>query len=310
MNGRDPQRAAGYTLVQMLVALALSGLLMTVFVSVHGRVRQNTLGLESRAALEDSAMQALAYIGDDLRQAGYLGVTGSSSAIDGVADAGDPVVIPVGGDCGDNFSVRLDRAVEGRNNRYDLRCPPTGRVVEGSDVLVLRRLSSRETAPERDRLQAALALDSGSLFTDATAPGSPAEIRDVVTSVYYVADDSGRTYGPALRRKTLVRGPRLIDEAIAPGVADLQIQFGVDLDPPGVPANVDAYVHPDDPRLDQPGSRILAVRVWLLADSAAPPGTVSRAVDGFADRPPMAAVSRRARHLLVRTFFLPNGSDL
>jgi Tfp pilus assembly protein PilW len=310
LNGRHQRHAAGYTLVQMLVALALSGLLLTVFVTVHGRVRQNALSLESRAALEDSAMQALAYISDDLRQAGYLGVTGSSSSVHGVAGAGDPVVIPVGGDCGVNFSVRLDRAVEGRNNRYDLRCPPNGRVVEGSDVLVLRRLSSRESAPERDRLQAALALDGGALFTDALAPGSPVEIRDVVTSVYYVANEPGNASEPALRRKTLVRGPRLIDEAIAPGVADMQIQFGVDLDPPGVPANVDAYVHPEDPRLDLPGSRILAVRVWLLADSAAPPGTVSRAVDGFADRRPIAAVPRRARHLLVRTFFLPNGPDL
>ena len=133
------------------------------------------------------------------------------------------------------------------------------------------------------------------------------EIRDLVTSVYYVAAAPGEGSAPALRRKTLVKGPRLIDEEIAPGITDLQVQFGVDLDPPGTPANVDAYVHPDDARIGQPGSRVLAVRVWLLAESRGAAGAFDPAIRGFADRPPLPPARHRSRHLLVRTFHLPNG---
>ena len=149
-------------------------------------------------------MQALAYIGDDLHQAGYLGITGSSKRLAGVAGPADPVAIPVGGDCGANFSVTLDRAVEGRNNRYDLACPANGTVVSGSDVLVVRRLAAGTSSPEIGRLQAALTLDAGYLFRDGSPSGTPPEIRDVVTSVYYVAAGEGSP--PALRRKTLVKG--------------------------------------------------------------------------------------------------------
>lgn len=300
-------RFAGFTLVQLLVAMTMAGLLMTAFVTVHGRARQSARYLESQTALQDSVTQAMAYIGDDLRQAGYLGLTGTSSRIEGTAGPADPIAIPVGGDCGPNFSIRMSRPVEGRNNRYDLACPANGDVVDGSDVLVLRRLSSRTTRTESGRLQAALGLDRGSLFVDGTPDEPLTETRDLVASVYYVADPGRGVPAPVLRRKTLVRGPRLIDEAIAPGIADLQLQFGVDLEPAAQPANVDAYVHPEDPRLDAPGSRILAVRVWLLAEADAPPGSISPAVAGFADRREMPPAGRRARQLLVRTFHLPNG---
>lgn len=308
MNRSPGGGLGGYTLVQLLVAMMLAGLLMSAFVTVHGRARQSARHLESHTALQDSVMQAMAYIGDDLRQAGYLGLTGSAARIDGVVGPADPIAIPVGGDCGPNFTVRFDRPVEGRNNRYDLGCPPNGDVVAGSDVLVLRRLSSRIAPPEPDRLQASLALDRGTLFLDGTPEGPSTEIRDLVASVYYVAGDDEA--GPVLRRKTLVKGPRLIDEAIAPGIADLQLQFGVDLGPPTQPANVDAYVHPDDPRLDAPGSRVLAVRVWLLAESASPPGSVSRDIAAFADRPEVPWTRRHSRQLLVRTFHVPSGGAL
>lgn len=307
MNACPVRPVRGFTLLQLLVAMMLTGLLMTAFVSVHGRVRQSAVDLESRTTLEDSAMQALAYIGNDLRQAGFLGITGSPGRIAGLAGPGDAVVIPVAGDCGANFSARLDRAVEGRNNRYDLACPANGSAARESDVLVLRRLASRPSSAEAGRLQAALTLDAGTLFSDGAPPGIPSEVRDVVASVYYVAAGDGE-HPSALRRKTLVRGPRILDEEIAPGIADLQVQFGVDLAPPGAPANVDAYVHPDDPRLELPGSRVLSVRLWLLGEARAAPTTTDPRIAAYADRPALAPARQRARRLVTRTFHLPNGS--
>ncbi|MGD8921455.1 MAG: hypothetical protein PVH90_11540, partial [Gammaproteobacteria bacterium] len=61
-----------------------------------------------------------------------------------------------------------------------------------------------------------------------------------------------------------------------------------------------------DARLSEPGTRILAVRVWLRAEADAPAGTVAPPIDAYANGPAAASVTRRSRQLLVRTFFLPN----
>jgi hypothetical protein len=286
----------------MMISLALAALLLAAFATVHARTRQATARMESLVAVQDSAIQAMAYITADLRQAGFRGL-GGLAVIDGVAGPGDPVVLPVAGDCGSNFAILLDRPVEGRNGVYNLACPPRGSAGAGADVLILRRLSASESDPESGRLQAGLSLQGGALFID-TPPANPVEIRDLVSSVYYVSRNSLDS-PPALRRKTLVKGPRMLDEEIAPGIADFQIQFGIDLD--GLPpVGADAYVHPDDPRVVQPGVRIVAVRVWLLSEESAPPGTVAPVVPGYADRPTLPAVPRRSRHLLVQTVHLPN----
>ncbi len=300
MNGR------GFTLVQMMISLSLAALLLGAFVTVHGRTRQATARMESLVAVQDAAVQAMAYVAEDLRQAGYGGLGGGAS-IDGVTGPGDPVVIPVAGDCGPNFAVALDRPVGGRNGVYDLACPPRGVAGPGADVLVLRRLAGRLSLPEAGRLQAGQSLDGGALFIGSPPTGA-VEVRDVVTSVYYVARASAES-PPSLRRKTLVKGPRMLDEEIAPGVADFQIQFGVDLDGT-VPRGADAYVHPDDPRVRQSGVRVVAVRVWLLTEELAPPGTVAPVVAAYADRPAWPSSARRSRHLLVRTFHLPNSDTL
>ncbi len=299
-------KAQGFTLVQLLVGLALTSLLLAGFATVHGRTRQAVSRIESLATVQDNLVQAMAYLGSDLRQAGYLGLAGDAEVLTGAAGSMDPVVLPVSGDCGVNFALRLHRAVEGLDGRYALACNPGGTPVRGADVLVLRRLAGRTSRSESGRLQAGLWLGGGTLFID-DAPAEATEIRDLVTSVYYVSRPHGGGI-PALRRKSLVRGPRMYDEEIAPGIADLQVQFGIDLDGAPLPANVDAYVHPEDPRIFQPGVRVVAVRVWLLAEVDGPPGTTAPAVTAYAGRPTVSLAPGLSRQLLVRTFHLPNSA--
>ncbi len=297
-------KSAGHTLVQLLVAMTLASVLLGAFATVHGRVRQSVSRVESLTAVQDTLTQAMAYLGNDLRQAGYLGLAGESADLTGLAGPGDPVSLPVTGDCGVNFSVQLDRPVEAIDGRYDLGCTPAAPPRAGADVLILRRLAGTTTRPEAGRLQAGLSLGGGSLFID-EAPADATEIRDLLTSVYYVA--ASRSGGePSLRRKILVRGPRLLDEEVAPGIADLQVQLGIDLDNATWPAGVDAYVNPGDARLSETGTRVLAVRIWLRAEADAPTGTVAPPIAAYASHPAMAPEPRRSRQLLVRTFLLPN----
>jgi hypothetical protein len=86
---------------------------------------------------------------------------------------------------------------------------------------------------------------------------------------YYVSrnstlDTAGNNV-PSLRRKTLVDGPRIVDEEVLPGVEDMQIQFGVDTDIPEAAnrGSIDRYVNPEDPILAVANNEILAVRIWL-----------------------------------------------
>jgi hypothetical protein len=68
-----------------------------------------------------------------------------------------------------------------------------------------------------------------------------------------------------LRRKTLLRGPRVVDEEIMPGIAALDIMLGVDRDPPGTPGHglPSAFVVPE--AVDAP---VVAVRLTLRSHDA------------------------------------------
>jgi type IV pilus assembly protein PilW len=303
--------ARGFSLIELMVALAAGALLTIGLVSLHGQAQALAAEISSVAELQDTARLALAYIETDLRQAGFYGYVADPATIGGTAGPNDAVLIPVAGDCGPNFSLALDRALEGRNNRFDLGCPPYGGASRsGADVLIVRRAASAETVRRDDRLQLAGNPGAGQLLgpgmtTDLTDPVS---LRDLAVSVYYVSANSAAAPGqPALRRKVLTAGPRLTDEEIAPRVEDLQVQFGLDLDPPDAPGagSADLFVNPDDVRLATPAARIVAARIWLLSASGNAARRPSPDIPPYADRaiPPSGPGKRL---LTSRTYRLAN----
>ena len=92
---------------------------------------------------------------------------------------------------------------------------------------------------------------------------------------YYVSPSSTLINGvPTLRRHRLIGGgaggPRIVDEEVAPGVENLQLQLGVDVDQDNT---VDRYVNPGDPIYNPnavgyiPGARVITARVWLIVRS-------------------------------------------
>ena len=60
-----------------------------------------------------------------------------------------------------------------------------------------------------------------------------------------------------LRRKTLISGPGFQDEEIIPGVEDLQVQLGVDVNDD---RNADVFVNPGSV---PSGGVVVAARIWL-----------------------------------------------
>ncbi len=292
-------QSAGFTLVELMLALFLGGLLLTGFVGLHGQTGAIAREVEVTAELQDTVRLALAYLETDLLQAGFVGSRRQTDVIAGVAGPDDPVTVTVSGDCGGVF---------------DLACGPYGGAsVGGADVLIVRRADSQPRARDSSRLQLATALSGAQLLASADipdvgdGPGDPVQIRDLVVSVYYLSRRSSGDPGrPSLRRKLLGTGPRISDEEIAPGIVDFQLLFGLDLDPAGTPGagSADMFVHADDARLTTDTS-VVAVRIWLLAESERRDSRRSRGMPAYADR--AATSPRPGRRLLAsRTYPLAN----
>ena len=103
------------------------------------------------------------------------------------------------------------------------------------------------------------------------------ETHDLLINSYYVSPDSTLIPGvPTLRRKSLVfvGGVAVIqDQEVAPGVENMQLQFGVDVDDDNT---VDRYVNPGDNIFNPldvtfiPGAKVITARIWLVIRGITP----------------------------------------
>ena len=329
-SARPVRSDRGMTLVELMVALAIGSFLMigalTVFMQSRATFRVN----ESIARIQENARYVFDVIEPDIRMAHFWGLRTRSFAIDGRA-APDEAASPLSpsGDCGVNWSVNLDQAVESSNNSYGFACGAFGTAEARADTLVVRRANlTAVVVPTANTLYLQTTRgDNSMLFEGPTIPASfPAgtsETHELMVNGYYVSRNSSLdTPGnpvPSLRRKFLrnggAGGPTIADEEILPGVEDMQIQFGVDTDPldgndRGV---VDRYVNPDDPILDEADAAynadavILTVRIWLrLRSDQLEPGLPANAGFVYADQN-IAPINDGFRHIVVsRTIYLRN----
>jgi len=274
------QNQAGLTLVELMVALAIGSFLIIGTVQIYNQSRLAFVVNESVARVQETAHFAMDTIESDLRMASNWGRNSRSLAVEGRAVVGDPD--PTGlqppADCGDAWALDLALPIDGVNNDYTLSCAATGGVQANSDVVTIRRASVQSVAPQAGRLQLQTTRIQGQLFKDGVIPNafSPAdsETHNLMVSSYYVAPTSDLIPGvPTLRRKVLTTrngAPVIEDQEIAPGVENLQLQLGIDLDDDNT---VDRYVNPGDdvyiPGTANyvPGARVMTARVWIVVRS-------------------------------------------
>ena len=158
-----------------------------------------------------------------------------------------------------------------------------------SDVFTVRRASVLPVAPQDGKMQIQTTRIQGQLFSDGNVPvdfstainpvsGDPfSTTHNLIINTYYVSADSDLVPGvPALRRKSLgvgLAGPIIIDEEVAPGVENIQIQLGIDIDEDNT---VDIYVNPGDPIYNPedagfaPGARVITARLWIVVRGITP----------------------------------------
>ena len=270
-------RQTGVTLVELMVALAIGSFLVIGAIQIYSQSRQAFVINESIARVQETAQFALDTIEADLRMASNWGQMSRGLSIEGRALIGEdnPKGLTLPGDCGPTWEIELGTPIDGFNNSMDLPCPAKSTPQPISDVLTVRRASVNSVAPEAGRLQIQSTRIQGEIFDGADIPPrfDPAQsaTHNLMVSSYYVDTSSELVPGvPTLRRKVLsVRdgSPVIDDQEVAPGVENLQVQFGIDVDEDNT---VDRYVNPGDDIYRagadnySPGARVLTARIWLV----------------------------------------------
>ncbi len=271
------RRQTGLTMVELLVALAIGSFLMIGAVNIYSQSRQSFIINESIARVQETAQFAMDTIESDVRMASNWGRNSRALAVEGRSIVGDanPNSLPQpAGDCSVGWSLDLAMTVDGSDS-FDLLCAAVPAAMASSDVITVRRATVAPVALQAGRLQIQTTRIQGQVFADGLVPGtfSPADstTHNLLVNSYYVADDSDLIPGvPTLRRKTLSTAggvPTIIDQEIAPGVENIQLQLGVDVNEDNT---VDRYVNPGDQSYDPnaagfiPGARVITARIWIV----------------------------------------------
>ena len=301
---------AGFSLVELMLAMTLSLALLLGMVAAHQQAGRLARRAETLGRLQDAARLALALIEADLRMANYWGLPSRADWITNRANPAGALPAPFsavqgerislcGGD-GSQWAIRLEQYVEGSNGSYPLACAATGGSIPGTDTLIIRRAA--DAAPgtlDPQRVHVQTTRTEGVLFVPAAGCTSPSnaaclpagylpatsQSRVLLVRAYYVSPSSTQRPGlPALRRKSLGNvnsssvGGAMTDEELVTGIEDLQLRLGVDTDGD---ANLDAYV---DPGAIPPGTRVVAATVWLRVRSEqAEPGHIDDTPYRYAD---------------------------
>lgn len=277
----------GLTLVELMVALAIGSFLIIGAIQIYNQSRQAFVVNESIARVQETAQFAMDTIESDLRMASNWGRNSRGLAVEGRSLVGDAnptgltVPIPT---CGDGWAFDLARPIDGSDNGYTLDCAADGGFVGNSDVITVRRASVQPVLPEAGRLQIQSTRIQGELFESDEEPaaflpivnhpitGVPSSAtHNLMVNSYYVSPTSTLIPGvPTLRRKTLTirnGAPFIEDQEVAPGVENIQLQLGIDVDEDNT---VDRYVNPGDDVYNPaaagyvPGVRVMTARIWLV----------------------------------------------
>ena len=284
------RRQTGLTLVELMVALAIGSFLIIGAVQIYNESRQAFVVNESIARVQETAQFAMDTIEADLRMASNWGRNSRGLAVEGRSLVGDvnplglTVPLSANGSCGDDWAFDLGLPIDGDDNAYNLPCGAMGGAQPASDQITIRRVSIQPTLPEAGRLQIQSTRIQGELFESDAVPGAflpvtnhpvtgtpSSATHNLMVNSYYVSPTSSLIPGvPTLRRKTLtVRAgtPFIEDQEVAPGVENIQLQLGIDVDEDNT---VDRYVNPGDDIYNPsaegyvPGARVLTARVWIV----------------------------------------------
>src|SRR5690606_22278439 len=309
-SSRSPRtstlRQAGLSLIELLVAVTIGGLLIFGATQVYVDSRRTYEINESAARLQETARYALSVLEPDIRMSNYWGLVKGAGVVTEQASPDDDQVPGDPTDCGRNFARHLVENVAGTNGSTNLPCAAyRANVIASADSLTIRRAAVSPSTAPGTRLRICSTRVAATVVTDASTctPAPAGQLNDLIVNTYYISQHSTDRPGyPSLRRISLVEGPAFRDEEIIPGVEDMQIEFGID--PTGMSGRAQRYVNPDEVN---DGEQIVSVRSWLLIRAEAEEvGFLDDRTYQYADRDPYQPNDRYRRLLVSRTIQVRN----
>ena len=282
----DPSQR-GFSLVELMVALAIGIFLLAGALTVFQQTRTQYRAIEAVSRLQESARYAMSVLENDLRLAGYWAKHSQSGSVTGI-----PAVLALAL-CDPDFDptpANLRTYVAG-GGAMTLNCATNPRA--GTDVLIIRRSSVDPVPPELaadedtvpDLVDGVLYAQNsyvGTLVFEGDAIPTPyfsdtSDTHLLITNAYYVSNGSESDPNlPSLHRVSLAAGPAgpvAQDDEIIQGIENLTVEFGLDTNGD---AAVDTWsVNPAALAADPP----LAARVTLVARAEQRENTV--VPDGF-----------------------------
>lgn len=251
---RSQRLHAGFTLVELLVALSLALVMLLALVVMYGNSSRSTNEVERTYFQVEAGRYALDQLVSEIGHAGYLGrFNPGTTTLPLPLAPPDPCLTDR-----DSLLAAIPMPIQGLDQVQALRCLPD--LKPATDVLVLRRVQTCVLG-DADCPQPV-----GSIFLQASACSEPAELgspdatnhyrfssvvaaldrtqRDCVTpapsrryvvNIFYVAENDLPGDGiPTLKRASL-EGDGFAVQSIAAGVEDLQLEYGLDQDADGNP---------------------------------------------------------------------------
>ena len=280
MKSSSYRSKAGFTVVELMIALTLSMLLglaiVTVFVNNSYSFDQD----ENLARMQDDARHALREIAFDLSMAGHYADLHLPDAVD--FDG----ALTIGTDCGPAGEVNwIYRTVDsGTGNSLSITaidnatsaaataahsCFLGGELQDGTDVVAIKRVAGAEaTSLSANDVYLRTNGTVGYLFNGPAPPSPPFAVNAPSAnwtyrpSIYYIRQFANAPGDgiPTLCRKSLRgAGPAMTTECIATGIENLQIEYGIDTTADGHP-----NLYMTNPSLNDI-QNVVAARIFLLA---------------------------------------------
>ncbi|TAN13180.1 MAG: prepilin-type N-terminal cleavage/methylation domain-containing protein [Burkholderiaceae bacterium] len=295
--------AHGFTLVELMVAMALGLLLLAALVALLVSTTTGRSELDKSSRQIENGRYALQVLTTDIKSAGFIGTTGVQSW-----DRAAPVACPA-----TVADLAYDAAGTGQLplavQLLDPAAPPAclDHYQTGTGILLITRVSSQTTTTataaaaetyvqvstcKSDAAPYAVGSGAGGSFPlrqkDCTAV---APLRKAIQRIYYISscNECGKDSVPTLKVAEYVNGVMTV-AALADGIENMQFDMGIDMDNDGAPdcdvSNPDAppATQTDVARCPQPAGaydwtqmgvnrqNVMTVRVNLLARNTEPSG--------------------------------------
>lgn len=293
----------GFTLVELLVTVTLGLLVIAGIGQIYTAAKRSYDIQTSLARLQDAGRYAVDVITQDVRRAGYWGLTNMRAF-------GPPAgAAPTAATCDNTWGSMAQQAIFGINDSAAGYACITAWL--RGDVLTVRYAVPQPTAVFATNTWYIRTTPTQATITSgapANAPGPISSDHAVVAHAYYVKNSNDATCNgapiPALTREQL--GANGLPQAaeLVLGVEHLQFQFGIDTD---ADRSVNQYVNANALVPLANWNNVVSVRFWILARDECPEaGYTNNNTYTLGDIPPYTPNDNYRRQLYTSTVALRN----